>query len=349
MWKTTDDGSVIDSSGDVIYFSFQRFLSDIILGKGCFLCGRTGNGLRFTDEHIIPNWLLRKFDLHHVSITLPNDTTIQYSRYKIRCCEHCNSKLGSEIEVPISRAFATGLDGINNFVSSPEGRKLFLWMSLIFLKTHLRDRKYRVHQDFRLGDQSISDEYEYEWHQLHHSHCLVRCVLNGGLVNPSAFGSIAVWPAKTLIAKDKFDYADFSFGYSMMIRLDDICVWAVLNDSGAASANLSELFQRIPAPINDLQSREILVEFTMMNLLLKKRPEFFSKWNKENKNYEIDAILPQKLELEEYDMTQRGELLSKILRHAEKSIRLPNKTPTEVSAQILSGKFTLLSDEMGKL
>ena len=38
-WAKTADGSIIDQSGKVIYFSSKRFIDDICLGNCCFICG----------------------------------------------------------------------------------------------------------------------------------------------------------------------------------------------------------------------------------------------------------------------------------------------------------------------
>jgi hypothetical protein len=39
MAYVTEDGSIIDRVGKVIFFSAQRFVDDICLGNCCFICG----------------------------------------------------------------------------------------------------------------------------------------------------------------------------------------------------------------------------------------------------------------------------------------------------------------------
>jgi hypothetical protein len=39
MAYMTEDGSIVDGAGKVIFFSAQRFVDDICLGKCCFICG----------------------------------------------------------------------------------------------------------------------------------------------------------------------------------------------------------------------------------------------------------------------------------------------------------------------
>ncbi len=100
----TNDGSVLDSSGKVLYFSCERFVRDIAEGNCCFICGADKATTKFNDEHVIPDWVLKRFRLHSRTITLPNDTEFSYGRYKIPCCERCNSLLGSTFETPIQFA-----------------------------------------------------------------------------------------------------------------------------------------------------------------------------------------------------------------------------------------------------
>ena len=67
------DGSVEDTDGNIVFFSMERFVSDICEGNCCFMCGASPNEKEFNEEHIIPKWLLRKLDIFGLSITLPNN------------------------------------------------------------------------------------------------------------------------------------------------------------------------------------------------------------------------------------------------------------------------------------
>ena len=110
--KRLPDGTILSSDNRILYFSWDRFKSDICEGTCCFICGMPKNGNEFNDEHILPNWILRKFDLHRQSITLPNGQTLKYGSYKIPCCVTCNSLLGEELENPLSTVLSGGLDSV---------------------------------------------------------------------------------------------------------------------------------------------------------------------------------------------------------------------------------------------
>ena len=112
----TDDGSVIDESGRVLYFSVERFIKDICDGDCCFVCGVSPSQAEFNDEHILPQWILRKFDLFGKRIGLPNDSHFRYGSYTIPCCEACNSQMARTFETPLSRLFDLEHNAINRHV-----------------------------------------------------------------------------------------------------------------------------------------------------------------------------------------------------------------------------------------
>ena len=85
------DESIIDSEGNVIFLGYDRFVSDICLGKCCFMCGSSPEDKEFNDEHVIPNWVLKKLNIFNRHITLPNFNKVRYDQYKVSCCVECNS------------------------------------------------------------------------------------------------------------------------------------------------------------------------------------------------------------------------------------------------------------------
>ena len=140
MAYVTEDGSIIDRAGKVIFFSAQRFVDDICLGNCCFICGARPEEKPFNDEHILPEWLLRRYDLFTKTITLPNDRMVRYDRYTVPCCADCNSLMGRLIEEPVSQVVQAGTDAVIEYIKKDGGLKMFIWTGLIFLKIHLKDR-----------------------------------------------------------------------------------------------------------------------------------------------------------------------------------------------------------------
>jgi hypothetical protein len=81
--------------------------------------------------------------------------------------------MGELVEREISEACNDGVRGLEMFLTSGNDLKLFTWMGLLFIKTHLKDRPLRSHLDARKGTGKIADIYD--WATLHHIHSLVRC------------------------------------------------------------------------------------------------------------------------------------------------------------------------------
>jgi hypothetical protein len=231
MWTTTADGSVVDSHGKIILFSTERFVRDICLGDCCFICGASPNDKTFNNEHILPEWLLRRFDLFSRQITLPNGRAVRYGSYTVPCCAECNSLMGKEIEEPISQVVAGGAHAISEYVLDGHLLNMFVWLGLIFLKTHLKDRLHNIHLDQRRGTEKIADDYE--WERLHHLHCLVRCFYTDCRVRPEALGSFLTLPVKRTTTGDPFDFADLYLAQTMLLCLDDIGIVTVFDDSSA--------------------------------------------------------------------------------------------------------------------
>jgi hypothetical protein len=94
MWRKDKDGSVLDRAGKVVYFSLDRFVRDVCLGDCCFICGANPADVPFNNEHVIPEWLLRRYNLFALSLTLPNGSAVRYDRYTVPCCASCNTLIG---------------------------------------------------------------------------------------------------------------------------------------------------------------------------------------------------------------------------------------------------------------
>jgi len=345
LWTTAPDGSVLDQTGKVILFSAQRFIDDICLGNCCFICGAQPGTKEFNNEHVLPLWLLRRYDLFARQITLPNGVGVRYDRYTVPCCKECNSLMGDEIETPISEVVKGGLRAINDFAANGNLLKLFVWANLIYLKTHLKDKAVRFHLDARNGTQNIADEYD--WADLHHVHCIVRCFYNECLVEKSAVGSFFTAPAITTGPIEPFDYCDLYLAQSMLLRLDDAAMFFVFNDSGAAMNYFWQHVERITGHLSPIQCREIMTELAWLNLRLKNRPTFQTECDLEGERCRTFAVRPE-AELLNLDLRLRGKLLRKALQDIPSGIEFQGCTREAAVAAIDAGTMTFLFDEDGK-
>ena len=81
---------IVDSSGRILYFPTDQFISDICMKDNCFICGRSEKVVPFNREHVLPDWIIRKYNLNDRHITLINGSDIKYSSYRVPCCIECN-------------------------------------------------------------------------------------------------------------------------------------------------------------------------------------------------------------------------------------------------------------------
>lgn len=256
-----------------MFCSIPRFVKQVARGNRCFVCGADPKHVPFNDEHVLPDWLLRMFALHSQRVALPNLASYRYGEYKVPCCGPCNRIMGERIEEPVRRVVAGGMDAVRQHLATEGPVLLYTWLSLLFFKTHLRDRSFREHLDARKGTGKIGDWYE--WEELHHVHCVARSFHTQASWGDGVLGSLVALQARTATGEGPFDYADLYAARTVMVRMNDICLIAVMNDSGAALQYVGpRILARIDAPPMGIQLREIMANFALVNMKLKNRPTF---------------------------------------------------------------------------
>jgi hypothetical protein len=337
----TSDGSVVDSNGRVLYFSFDRFMSEIVQGNRCFICGVSPDAVSFNDDHVLPDWILRRFELHGRKMQLPNATLCDYRHFKISCCEDCNSLMGDVFENPIREMFNSGYPGFTEELNKRSLAFLFKWLALIFFKMHLKDKNIRLERDLRKEDLRVGEIYS--WEELHHIHCISRSFYSGAVIEPTAAGSILVLPAKVRRHIETFDFLDLHFPQTILLRIDDIAVLAVMNDRCAGLTVWEDRIRKISAPLSPLQLREFAALFAYTNVKLSPRPSFFSQFDILNENYRIGGNKPAAISLPPFSNEEYG----RVLYHLCKDFLVPHASQ-EVVDQVKSGKWTFLTTSVGE-
>jgi len=74
--------------------------------RPCIFCGAPGE----TDEHVVPKWLLRHFDLFDERLLLWNGTTIPYRQVVVPACLRCNHDRLAPLEQRVQEGSATTRD-----------------------------------------------------------------------------------------------------------------------------------------------------------------------------------------------------------------------------------------------
>ena len=237
MYLLKNDKSIEYANGKVLYFSVERFISDIVEGDCCFICGAKPNQVEFNDEHILPKWILKKYNLFHRKIGLPNLTGYRYDRYTIPCCAECNSLMNTKIEQPIKKITEKGYSEVVTHIKKEGPWLFFIWLSLIYIKTHLKDKLLKYDYKSELNATMIADQYD--WNSFHHIHCVARSFYTKPELSKNVIGSLLILPTKTSKHYESYDYRDLYYAKTMFIQLGEIAFITVLNDSCASLSFVS--------------------------------------------------------------------------------------------------------------
>lgn len=341
-YQILEDSTIVDSTGKIIFFSVEKFINEIALGDSCFICGAPNGSKEFNDEHVIPEWILRKYDMFDKHITLLNGEQFTYSKYKIPCCVDCNSRLGKEVEEPIGAIVSQGYDAVVNYIKENGFWDFFIWLNLIFLKVQLRDKFFRFFLDNREPDVKISELMD--WNPLHHIHCIARSVYTKCSISSRVLGSFIVLPALENEHIDKFDYGDNIPGKGILIKIGDTCFISILNDSGASLNLFTDEMNRIEGILTPLQYREILAHLSFFNVNLVQRPLYFTSYNPE-KGCEIIAELPEIFEYKNTNEFKFGDFL--YMGCSDFFERSEDPRRDEIKEKVKEGRWTFLFDGNG--
>ncbi len=335
-----DDGTLKGIDNEVFFFSFEKFRDEICKGGYCFVCGARPNR-DFNQEHVFPQWLIKKTAIHKQHLKLPNSSKLKYSTYTIPCCKNCNALLGETYEKHVSEAFTKGFESLADYISNNEGKsRLCAWLSLIFLKIHLRDFKNNISLDMRSKDGTIGDTYDLD--VLHHVHAVARAMVAGVEIDTNVFGSLHIIksaPQSTQL----FDYYDTLTGRAMLIRVNDIVIIYVLDDCGAVNGNrgfMDKVLKSLPDQLSQIQLRELVAHYATANIHIKYRPIFKTNcYQFRNPNISVD--LP-KCEFLEYDPLVFGDILAHALKDYQDNIKIDELSGKEALDKIKSGHVIFL-------
>lgn len=326
----------------ILYFGYRDFYEKIVKEGCCFICGAESDSKEFNYEHIIPDWILRSFGLHHEEMRLHNESLIWYSKYKIPCCKECNSVLASTYELPVSQILKKPYNDLKYEIDQNEesSRIIFQWMCVIFFKTHLKDMQLRMQLDTRV-DKGRIGEY-YDWREMHHIHCMARAHYTKAKIDLSAYGSLLIFRVLKKHEEDNFDYMDNLASQAVLIQVGNYCIISVLNDSGICYEALSSTLSKISGPLTSFQLKEVFARLVSASINLKTRPIFYSSIES---GYAIKSTVPEKIEFNSEMDPTAGELLW----HYVKDL-IPAEAPEReiVLEQIKACKRSYLFNEQGE-
>lgn len=341
-FQVAKDGSIIGNDGKVLFFSLSRFKQDIVEGDCCFICGCNRGSQTFNDEHVIPDWVLREFELQNHQIGLPNSFGLHYSKYKVPCCISCNSLLGKSIETPISKIFKGGYRSVLEHIKRHGPWLFYLWLSLVFFKTHLKDRALRFALDTRKKAGKIADHYD--WNTMHHIHCIVRACYTHVPLDSRVIGSFFLLPAKIGTHIEPYDFADLYFSKSVFIRFREIAMFCVLDDACATYTLMKDgLLKQIGGSLSPLQARELMARISYEASLVSTPPSFFTEIREGFPA--ISVNIPDFVKTEEDSAERLGIIMHRLCGEGLNGFQLENKD--HILENLRLGRWTFLLDEHG--
>lgn len=340
---------IVGTDGRVILMTCDQFVRTICNGNACFVCGVSPEEAEFNDEHIVPRWVLRRFGLFDKEITLPTGERRKYGGYRVQCCSKCNSLLGDQVETPVSQLLLGTYEEVCHRLEEPHAEELlFTWLSLLFLKIHLKDGKVPVHRDRRRGTSVIGDAYE--WEVLHHIHAVARSPYTGARLHQGVVGSVCVYEVHTSGDREQYDYVNFTNEHTLAVQVGNIGIVAALTDAGAARIAWLKHLAAIDGPLNNIQLREVAAMLAVANANLVDRP-VFGTFSAEGHDPAI-FCRPPSGQLGPYDPEEFGHALLFVVQQyvAKQFIEVDGlREPSEVGRLISSGRVSFLFDEAGRL
>ncbi len=294
-----------------IFVSLDDFKNKVICSSDyCFICLESRSVKDFNDEHILPKWILKYFKLFNKRINLPNNSQFTYGKYVIPCCADCNSSLSTEYENPISELLKQPFEVIIEQIRKDKKllNKLYHWLSLIFIKTHIKTTLLNKFQNPNLGEGKIGDDIE--WNYLHHIYLMSRVHYTNAVVNDDVYGSILILKAINDSSVDDFDYVDSSVSKCVLLKINDFCIISCFDDGKAGVSFLSGTVEQFKENLHPLQLREVLAHLSYINVNLAERPVFQSKYNAEHQIIEANypSSSPQLIDREKQQF-QIGDFL----------------------------------------
>lgn len=336
------DITIVGRDGRILLMSCQQFVDEIVMGDACFVCGASPRDKSFNDEHIIPRWVLRRFGLFDKQITLPNGERRHYRGYRVPCCVDCNSLLGETVETPISHLLDGDYRAVMQRLDERALQLLFTWLSLLVFKVHLKDRSVRLYNDPRIGPEVIGDFYD--WADMHHLHAIARTQYTKASLLPGVIGSLRVYEITGELTQDGWDYLDFSYDQTVVVRIGNVGIVATLNDSTGGESAWSDRLDVIDGPISELQLREIGAMFALANRDLIDRPVFSTLVY--DKTLAMIACQRPPLRLKDFDPKAFGEILLFAVRDFVEARAISvdgSRDPEMVAAAIATGYVRFLT------
>jgi len=338
----TTGGSILRPDGEFVYVHTTDFSDNILMGNNCFLCGCYPDGVRFNNEHVIPNWLLRYAGISNHFINLPNGHQLRYSSYLARSCAQCNSFLSENVEEPISHAIKGGFNNFSDFLKQNQVL-VFQWLCLIYYKVHFKDFSLKYDLDRRKSQMPIGAIYA--WPNFHHIFCVARSVVFDAQFSNGVVGSIKIFQLKNWEQHGTYDYRDHWVTDTMFLRIKDICIYVSFTDAEVVNHMTQDKFTRVPQSLNQIQAIEIYGDFISAKMHFNQQHNFRSFYEPESDFLKIVAEISKNFEWFNLDPNIRGSAQVFAFRTEFGKFTMNGLSHEETYRELASGETTFFPYE----
>lgn len=304
------------------------------------MCGVKPKEAPFAEVPVIPHWLLEKHDLSGREIVDLDGSEITYARNTVPCCVGCNDLLNQELEKPMEVLMSNGLEALAAADPSRASLVIFPWLCLTFFKSYYRHRSMPMQSGDPIGLDNRDPCKDF-----HHLLEIARSPYSGCLIEANVLGSMHVFRVAKMASEEAFDFADLYPGQAVLLRINDIGIAAVLNDSCGANSAFGEVSRRITGSVCGIQLREILAMLAAINLDIKERPEYYPVVDKETGTVKICAKVPKKCDMNGMSQVLLGRAMYLLCHERIENSSMPYKA--RVLEEIITGNRSFLFQSDG--
>lgn len=272
--------------------------------KRCFLCGEDLNEENSSFEHILPKWLLRKFDLWDKSLIMINQTSVKYNQFKIPCCKNCNNEHLSKMEEKFKRLLENKFQKL-----TPDDEKIiFQWTAKILYGSVYRKLSFRIDmKNPELGNLMTPEIIE--------SYSALHLFLQS-IRFPTKFHEPYPWSFFIFqFEDDTFHYINDFENLSFSIKLGKIGIVIVFEDSKKVENSMVLMKGLYQFPLDFVQYLEVTMLIFYSKMLIQSTPKYISVISDETKEMEVFTI-PSifQIPLKKFDNGEFAALFENLLK-----------------------------------
>jgi hypothetical protein len=308
---TEDDDSIEQLLEEIEDFSSAK--------ERCFLCGKSLLSGDYTQEHIVPRWAQRRYDLWDQRIVLLNGTSIPYRNLTVPCCDECNKYRLKPIEDSISQTVDLGKRAVEQLGQMT----IFLWLGKLLYGFLYKELTLLLNRaDPTVGTiitPQLIEHYRTHRFFLQQVRQMVECV-------DFCPGSIHVFSMQKMPRPVlEWDFCDNIDTMFVGCRVGRTAFFASLGDGGAEQSMAPHFADIADLDLHPIQFREICAMVCYRSTLRTRTPKYFTIQGRPHKVHQQPlGGLWLKPYFEEWEMDVYIKYLAFYLGVGVEHLRLPS-------------------------